>query len=235
LNHTFRLEYLLTKTEILTTITGKMPRRLPQLSNKNFALLLSTTFALFGFLTYKVLDKDTIIFDTKFNELIQSTRTPATNYWMNIVTDMGQIGGLMFAVVLSVYLGYKNKINTAFNLLGCVFGAVFLTEFLKLVFNRDRPDILNRLTSEFTLSFPSGHATASFVLFPILAVLFYDQTDVSTNYKRLVVFVLSIFPFVVGYSRLYLGVHYATDILGGSIVGLTFASIFYYNYTKAKR
>jgi undecaprenyl-diphosphatase len=196
---------------------------------------MTAMLGLFSFLTYKVLDKDTIEFDKGLNELIATTRTPNLNYWMNFITDIGQIGGLVFTLFLGGILWYQKKYRAGVALVSSVFGAAFLTEFLKLCFNRERPEISSRLATEFTFSFPSGHATASFALFPILAVLFYTQVDIPENYKRLVVFLLSILPFFVGYSRLYLGMHYATDIMAGALVGLSFASIFYYTYSKIKK
>jgi undecaprenyl-diphosphatase len=196
---------------------------------------MSIMLGLFSFLTYKVLDKNTIKFDMQLNALIATTRNPNLNSFMLLVSDIGQIGGLMFTLILGGFLGFQKKSSLGVFLISSVFGAAFVTEFLKLVFNRDRPDIINRLASEFTFSFPSGHATASFALFPILAILFYDNVEIPCAYKRFIVFILCVFPFLVGYSRLYLGVHYFTDIMAGAMVGLTFASIFYYTYSKAKK
>jgi undecaprenyl-diphosphatase len=229
------LKSSLTKKSFSARIKTQMSYKLPPLSTQSFVTMMALMLASFSFLTYKVLDENTIKFDTRLNELIATTRTPRLNYWMNMITDVGQIGGLVFTLILGSILWYKNKWKTAVALVSSVFGAAFLTEFLKLVFNRERPAIASRLATEFTFGFPSGHATASFALFPILAILFYTQVDIQENYKRLVVFLLSVFPFVVGYSRLYMGVHYVTDVVAGSIVGLSFASIFYYTYNKSKK
>lgn len=212
-----------------------MKNKLSPLTTQSFLTIMAILLGSFSFLTYKVLDEDTIKFDKQLNELIQTTRGPGLNYWMNLITDIGQIGGLVFTLFLGCVLWYQKKYRTGVALVSSVFGAAFLTEFLKLVFNRERPVIASRLATEFTFSFPSGHATASFALFPILAMLVHSQVSLPENYKRLVVFILCIFPFVVSYSRLYMGVHYVTDVMAGAMVGLSFASIFYYTYTKVKK
>jgi undecaprenyl-diphosphatase len=111
-------------------------------------------------------------------------------------------------------------------------GAGLFTYFLKLIIARDRPELVSRLVVESGFSFPSGHATTAFVAFPILAIVVYYSSRIPKVLKYILILILAIFPFVVDFSRLYLGVHYLTDVVAGAMVGLSATCVFYYFHSK---
>jgi undecaprenyl-diphosphatase len=107
-----------------------------------------------------------------------------------------------------------------------VITAAFLNLILKNAFARERPDIL-RLINETSYSFPSGHAMNNAALYVMLTLLTIKY--VKNKPKKIVLTVFYIFlPVVIGFSRLYLGVHYAGDILGGWLLGFLVALIVFY-------
>lgn len=87
---------------------------------------------------------------------------------------------------------------------------------LKLCFDRPRPDFLWHLTTESDWSFPSGHAMGSIILYPLLGLILG-----STNgHKRLFVAAGFALSFLVGLSRVALGVHWVSDVIGGWLIGI---------------
>ena len=151
---------------------------------------------------------------------------------MKSISDVGMIGGVFIIGFVCANLFFNKKIHVLFGLLISSLGAGFFTYFLKLIIARDRPELVNRLVVESGFSFPSGHATTAFVAFPILAITIYFNSKVPKFFKFLTILLLAIFPFVVAFSRLYLGVHYFTDVIAGAMVGISATCVFYYFHLK---
>ncbi len=97
-------------------------------------------------------------------------------------------------------------------------GAALLNLILKNVFLRPRPDFPGAYLQDTGFSFPSGHAMISIVFYGAVAYLLFIALK-SWRYKVLSVLVMVIIAAMVGFSRLYLGVHYLSDILGGWSAG----------------
>ena len=96
--------------------------------------------------------------------------------------------------------------------------------FLKMLLNRPRPDVVPALSHATEASFPSGHAMLSVVVYLVLGVMLARLVES----RRLKIFFLTMalfLTFVIGLSRVYLGVHYPTDILAGWTAGLVWAIV----------
>jgi undecaprenyl-diphosphatase len=138
------------------------------------------------------------------------------------ITSMGSFSilGLIVAGVVG-YLLLIQKRSAAVLILVSVAGGTILSTALKMGFNRPRPDLAHA-SHLFTASFPSGHAMLSAVTYLTLgALLAQFTTD-----RRIKVYFLAVAIFLttlVGISRLYLGVHYPTDVLAGWCVGSAWA------------
>ncbi|MCA1560613.1 MAG: phosphatase PAP2 family protein [Acidobacteria bacterium] len=102
------------------------------------------------------------------------------------------------------------------------FGGWFINGALKELFQRPRPDIVPHLREVMTMSFPSGHALTSAVVYLTLGALLMRIAE-----RRLVkfycMFVAAAATILVGATRMYLGVHYPTDVLAGWLIGLSWA------------
>ncbi|MCB5954439.1 phosphatase PAP2 family protein [Enterococcus sp. CWB-B31] len=112
------------------------------------------------------------------------------------------------------------------------FAAGILNSLLKLIFLRERPD-LEHLVTEHSYSFPSGHSTGSVLLYGtiiLLLPLFVKKDSLRLTYQIL----LGIGILFIGISRVYLGVHFPSDILGGFCFGLSWLLISYPVYQKLR-
>jgi membrane-associated phospholipid phosphatase len=154
--------------------------------------------------------------------LLNQTHTfasPAATTFMQAITMLGSAQGLTIVVlVAAVILFLRRAWVEALGLIAAFAGAGLLDAGLKLWFHRDRPSVEWALARESTFSFPSGHATLSLVVYGMLLYLILRLShsrllDVAASLIALPLIV------VIGVSRVYLGVHYPSDILAGYLAG----------------
>lgn len=177
-------------------------------------------------------DEDLRSFDDAVATPIHQLRSPGLTDFMEVVTWMGdRTAYIIFGVSLFVffYLRYRSLIfplQTTMVLL--VAGG--LNRWLKYLIDRPRP-MAEHLVEATTMSFPSGHAMSSIAFFGFLIYLVWRL--VSTSWIRgLFTGLLCLLILLIGFSRVYLGVHYPSDILAGYAAGgaclTVFISIFTY-------
>lgn len=182
-----------------------------------------------GLLAEEVLEGDTAAFDRSILLATRSASNPVDLLgppWLQEmardVTSLGSFAFLGFVLVAGVgYLLLVRKPALAAFMGLSVLGGELLSTILKLSFDRPRPDIPHA-TRVFTASFPSGHAMLSAVTFLTVAALLtrvHADQRVKTYFLALAVFL----TVAVGLSRVYLGVHYPTDVLAGWSVGSAWA------------
>lgn len=114
------------------------------------------------------------------------------------------------AVVIAVVLCARRRVGGAFLVLAAVVGASRLNVALKAAFERSRPDFWEHLSVENTSSFPSGHAMGSMSIAAPLVVLAWG-----TRYRWAALVLAVVYVVAVGASRIYLGVHFPSDVLAG--------------------
>lgn len=149
--------------------------------------------------------------------------------WVEImfrdITGLGGAAVLTFMIVaVSGFLWVDRKRAAAIFVVASVAGGVVLSTILKLAFVRPRPAIVPHLVPVSTASFPSGHAMLSAVVYLTLGALLCRIEGP----RRVKVYVLSVavfLTFIIGLSRMYLGVHWPTDVLAGWCAGAAWATL----------
>jgi len=139
------------------------------------------------------------------------------------ITSLGSIVVLtIITFAVSGYLFLARKFSTAWLMLVAVFGGIALNELLKLAFTRPRPDFVYQAVRVFTSSFPSGHAELSAITYLTIAALL-TQSQSSFRIALYFTVLAALLTILIGVSRIYLGVHYPTDVLGGWCIGAAWA------------
>lgn len=151
------------------------------------------------------------------------------------ITAMGSfavLGILLFVVTTFLFL--TGRRDAAWVMLVAVIGGVALNSLLKLGFARPRPDLVAPTARIFTPSFPSGHAALSAITYLTIAALL-SRTTPSRRLRLYVMGLAIVLTFMVGVSRVYLGVHYPTDVLAGWCIGAAWALICWVAMTRLQQ
>ncbi|MFW6055825.1 MAG: phosphatase PAP2 family protein [Chloroflexota bacterium] len=145
---------------------------------------------------------------------IEDTRSPSLNTLMQTVTWAGSYAAAIVAVCLAFLLwrvrGWR---DSALRLAVAVGGAAAYNAPLKTLFARPRPEVIPAMASPETFSFPSGHTTIAVAFYGSLAVILWRRDC------RTVPVALVMLTMIIGLSRIYLGVHYPSDVLGSLLLG----------------
>ena len=140
--------------------------------------------------------------------------------------DLTSLGGhsvlTLLVVIVTAYLLLAGKRATAALLVGSAVGAALVSHGTKLLIGRARPDVVVHLVDVSTYSFPSGHALLSASIYLTLGALLARQFPQSAL-RRYFIAVAASITVLVGLSRVYLGVHWPSDVLAGWLVGALWA------------
>ncbi|MBC7459609.1 phosphatase PAP2 family protein, partial [Candidatus Saccharibacteria bacterium] len=156
--------------------------------------------------------------------------SPALDQFFIIATNFGGVIGIVAIslVAITVLLKLKRYRDALFLVLG-VYGAGAINTILKLVFERTRPDLWERLVVETSYSFPSGHALASCALALVIIIICYK-----TRWFVPALIIGIAYGLIIGFSRLYLGVHYPSDIIGGWLISSLWVIAVYWMVKRVK-
>ncbi len=200
------------------------------------AVLFIMVFGIWMFaeIADEVTEGDSLSFDEWVLTSLRQTEDPSTirgpgwiTTWVEEVTALGgtAVVTLITVVVIGYLLLFKDYRAVGMVLIAVVGGAL-LVSFLKSSFGRVRPDVVPRLMEETSLSFPSGHASMSAILYLSLAALLVNVQP-RRRVRIYIITVAVLLTIMIGLSRVWLGVHYPTDVLAGWSFGLAWASFCY--------
>ena len=191
-----------------------------------------TLLLLFLVLAGKVVEGGTLAFDTKILRSLRSPddpRRPIGPDWIaSSLVDLTALGSpvVLALVVLSVvgFLLLQGRSRTAVAVALTCFSGELVDSAMKHAFNRPRPTVVPALREVWSTSFPSGHAMESAIVYLTLGAMLMRVADrrITKVYCLAVAVMLTA---IVGVSRIWLGVHYPTDVLGGWMIGFVWASI----------
>ncbi len=149
--------------------------------------------------------------------------------WLTgMMIDITALGGatIIFMITAAVffYLLIQKQYEFMWLILIATVGGAILSFGLKELFARERPPLMFHLLTVKSMSFPSGHAMMSSVVYLTQGALL-AKVQSNKNLRIYILLVAIILVFLIGISRVYLGVHYPTDVLAGWSVGLAWASL----------
>ena len=189
-------------------------------------ILISILLIVFLLLTILVLTGSIKLFDSSIYNFLINLRSKPMDTFMKTITKFGNTMSVIIILAILVFIlkkddGYLVVMNTV-----CVVSA---NQILKHIIRRPRPDHL-RLVKEKGFSFPSGHSMVSIALYGIL-IYIVNKNIKNKTLKIILISLLSLLILFIGLSRIYVGVHYPSDVLSGYILAtvITILVIDYYN------
>jgi len=195
------------------------------------ALALSA-FALWVFVgvSEEMLEGDSLRFDERLLMALRSAADPALPVgpvWLReIMRDITALGSTFVLLLVTIaaigFLALTENRRAALLVLVAVFGGTLLSSLLKAGFDRARPDLVMHTTTVYSASFPSGHAMMSAVVYLTLGALL-AATQQGARLKFYILALCAFLTLLVGVSRVYLGVHWPTDVLAGWALGASWA------------
>jgi len=220
------------KRSAMQRVTEQFARWLPNIEPVVLVVLAMGTASLWGFIEVaeEVFEGDTQAFD---RWVVQAMRDPSNAAdpigppWVEeMARDVTALGGLawitMATVVIAIYLWLDDKTHMAVFVVAATASGAIVSMLLKSLFSRPRPDFVPHLSHVYTSSFPSGHSMLAAVVYLTLGSLLASVIG-NLKLKIYVLCVAVLLTVFVGVSRIYLGVHYPTDVLGGWLAGLVWA------------
>lgn len=167
-------------------------------------------------------------------EILLALRTPGDRSdplgppWLEeTMRDFTALGGTgvltLLTLLVLAFLMMTRKRHAALLVAFSVAGGTALSQVLKWGFDRPRPDLVPHGMAVYSQSFPSGHAMLSAVVYLTLGALL-ARTQARTRVKVFLLASAAVLTVIVGISRIYLGVHWPTDVLGGWALGAAWAS-----------
>jgi undecaprenyl-diphosphatase len=207
-------------------------RNLPEYATEVAVVVVSIGLLVFIKLAGEAAGEDIRGFDTRILLMFRNptdVSDPLGPEWLEVVVrDISALGGLVSLGLLTLaacgYLWLKRKRQLALFVAVSACGGAVVNTLLKGFIGRPRPTIVPHETSAALSSFPSGHAMMAAVVFLTLGALL----ALSAEERRVKIYILSwsvLLTVSVGISRIYLGVHWPTDVVAGWIAGAIWATL----------
>ncbi len=193
-------------------------------------LLIGAAWLFFGILEDVVSGDPLVLADGAIYRALQDLRTAPGDAVMIAITELGDTAVVVaVTIIIFLWLAWKRAWRTAAYWIAAIAGASALNTVIKVALHRARPgESLYPGWSAF--SFPSGHSTVNMVLYGFLAFLM--ARELRPVLRVLVALVAAVLIFMIAFSRLYLGVHWLSDVLGGLAFGSAWLALLGLSYLR---
>lgn len=190
---------------------------------KNLKWIIAVVSLILFLILSSLIHNDKLIaFDNFYYKYMSLLISERMTFFVKMVTHLGSALSFILLTVIVMLLPKEKKYGI---LVGINLIIAFLFNlFLKSIFSRPRPLDIN-LIKESGYSFPSGHAMVSTAFYGFLIYLIW-QTNLKKEQKWLYSILLSVLVLLICITRVYLGVHYASDVLGGMLISIFYLVIF---------
>ena len=186
--------------------------------SRNSAIAALAGFAVFAVISYLVVTREVILFDTVVREFIYSLRGSGLTVLFRSITFLGNEQTITLLCLLLLLIP-STRLSYGLPLSAAALTAAGLQHVLKVSFHRARPDLSLHLIDQGGYSFPSGHSFTVLIFYGMMIFLCRQRIE-NKRTTGLVTALLSCLIPAIGFSRIYLGVHYPTDVLGGWSLGI---------------
>ena len=191
-------------------------------SIKNILLIISCII-IFCIILINVLNGNIQNFDSRIYSFITSFRSNFMDMFFRIITRFGD-EEILILIALACFIFIKNR-KIGLSIVINLASVGLLNHILKEIIQRPRPPIEFRMVQESSYSFPSGHAMASLAFYGL--IIYYLSRYIKNNKIRNFSCIgLSVLIFFVGISRIYLGVHFASDVLAGFLISFVYLVLY---------
>lgn len=184
--------------------------------DKKNKIISLTSFIIFVIIMILVVFKLTKPFDECIYNILSSIQTKNVDNFFKIVTTLGNPSTILIVLLVAMLLlTKKEKIFLLINSINCV----LTNTVIKNIIRRKRPTVIH-LIKQGGYSFPSGHAMISITVYGFFMILVVNKIQ-NKYLKYFLVTILSLIIILIGLSRIYVGVHFASDILAGYMLALS--------------
>lgn len=192
--------------------------------NKQYIIILLLVLLIISITCGVVTNKELFIDNLAYKILVEKLRCPLLTKIMKIITALSNTGVIiLIATFITLALYQKNK-KVALTIPTNLALAAILNQILKFIFHRPRPTGY-RLLEIGGYSFPSGHAMASMAFYGFLIYLVHKFIKNNTI-KKLIIILNILIIILIGISRIYLGVHYCSDVLVGYSISIIYLMLY---------
>lgn len=190
----------------------------------------------------EVQEGETHALDSRFLLALRDPQNPANPLgpsWLEeAARDITGLGGYAILTIITLatwaYLMMTRRHGAALLVIGAIVGGMLISTGLKLGFERPRPDLVPHATRIYTASFPSGHAMLSAITYLTLGALL-ARVEKSRRISTLIMGLAIFMTLIIGVSRVYLGVHWPSDVLAGWSVGAAWAALCWFVALQLQR
>ena len=189
-------------------------------------LIFATMTLTLGEISEDVINREPLtVADVQLSNWLHAHATRSMTTAMFVGTSLGStLIVTCIAVALALFLLWRKHFYWLAAAVSSVLGGILLNKLLKYIFHRARPHFTDPILNLDSYSFPSGHTMMATVLYGVLAVYLFSKIS-DLRRRVLIVLVAGLLIVWVGFSRIYLGAHYLSDVLAAMAEGLAWLSL----------